>query len=84
MYIALIGGSRFAGTRLAARLAAAWHAVTIADKNESKKYPHLWVCADVRKSETLEQVIAGSDAVVNLAAEHRDDVTQNHYMMTLM
>jgi nucleoside-diphosphate-sugar epimerase len=72
---AIIGGSGFVGTRLAMRLLAAGHAVTIADKNDSKQYPHLRVYADVREPETLEKALTGSDAVVNLAAEHRDDVT---------
>jgi nucleoside-diphosphate-sugar epimerase len=49
--------------------------VTIADKNDSKKYPHLRVYANVRDPDTLEKALVGSDVVVNLAAEHRDDVT---------
>jgi nucleoside-diphosphate-sugar epimerase len=73
--IALIGGSGFVGTRLTTLLLSAGHAVTIADKNDSKKYPQLRVYADVQKPETLEKALAGSDAVINLAAEHRDDVT---------
>jgi nucleoside-diphosphate-sugar epimerase len=75
MCIALIDGSGFVGTRLTARLIAAGYTVKITDKNDSKKYPHLRLYADVRKPETLEKALAGSDAVVNLAAEHRDDVT---------
>jgi nucleoside-diphosphate-sugar epimerase len=75
MYIIIIGGSSFVGTRLVMRLLTAEHAVTIADKNDSKKYPNIRLYADVREPETLEKAIAGSDAVINLAAEHRDDVT---------
>jgi nucleoside-diphosphate-sugar epimerase len=75
MHITLIGGSGFVGTRLAARLVAAGYTVTIADKNDSQKYPRLRRYADVREPETLQKVLAGSDVVVNLAAEHRDDVT---------
>jgi nucleoside-diphosphate-sugar epimerase len=75
MHITLIGGSGFVGTRLAARLLAAGYTVAIADKNESQKYPRLRQYADVREPETLEKVLAGSDVVINLAAEHRDDVT---------
>jgi nucleoside-diphosphate-sugar epimerase len=74
MRITLIGGSGFVGTRLATRLLAAGHNVTIADKNDSRKYPNLRLYADVRESDTLENALAGSDVVVNLAAEHRDDV----------
>jgi nucleoside-diphosphate-sugar epimerase len=75
MNITIIGGSGFIGTRLAARLLNAGHTVKIADKNDSKKYPRFWVCADVRKAETLENALAGSNVVINLAAEHRDDVS---------
>jgi nucleoside-diphosphate-sugar epimerase len=75
MNITLIGGSGFVGTRLTTRLLASGHTVKIADKNESRKYPHLHVYADVRDPETLEKELAGSEVVINLAAEHRDDVT---------
>jgi nucleoside-diphosphate-sugar epimerase len=75
MRITLIGGSGFVGTRLATRLLAAGHTVTIADKNDSKKYPNLHLYADVRDPDTLEKALTGSDVMVNLAAEHRDDVT---------
>jgi nucleoside-diphosphate-sugar epimerase len=75
MQITVIGGSGFVGTRLATRLLAAGHAVTIVDKNDSRKYPQLRFYADVREPDTLEKALAGSDAVINLAAEHRDDVT---------
>jgi nucleoside-diphosphate-sugar epimerase len=75
MRITLIGGSGFVGTRLAARLIAAQHTVKIADKNDSRKYPHLRLYTDVLDTKTLEKSLAGFDVVVNLAAEHRDDVT---------
>ncbi|GHV71457.1 epimerase [Spirochaetia bacterium] len=75
MYIIIIGGSGFVGTRLTARLLDAGHTVTIADKNDSKEYSHLRVYVDVREPDTLEKAIAGSGVVINLAAEHRDDVT---------
>ena len=75
MNVTVIGGSGFIGTRLVARLLASGHVVKIADKDDSHKYPHLRVYADVREPETLEKALAGSDVVINLAAEHRDDVT---------
>ena len=75
MNIALIGGSGFVGTRLTVRLLAAGHTVTIADKNDSRKYPQLRIYTDVRELDALEKALAGADAVINLAAEHRDDVT---------
>jgi nucleoside-diphosphate-sugar epimerase len=72
--ITIIGGSGFVGTRLTARLLVAGHTVTIVDKNDSMKYPQFRIYADVRELDTLEKALAGSDAVINLAAEHRDDV----------
>lgn len=51
------------------------HTVKIADKNESKKYPELRVYTDVREPDSLLKELQGSDVVINLAAEHRDDVT---------
>jgi nucleoside-diphosphate-sugar epimerase len=74
MFITIIGGSGFVGTRLTACLLAAGHTVKIADKNDSKKYPRLRVHADVREPDTLEKALTNSDVVINLAAEHRDDV----------
>jgi len=75
MNITIIGGSGFIGTRLTTRLLATGHSVKITDKNDSSKYPHLRVYADVREPETLMKTLIGSDVVINLAAEHRDNVT---------
>jgi nucleoside-diphosphate-sugar epimerase len=75
LHICIIGGSGFVGTRLVKRLLAAEHAVKILDKNNSKAYPQLRVFADVRQPETLEKELPGAEVVINLAAEHRDDVT---------
>ena len=75
MKVTIIGGSGFVGTRLTTRLLAAKYDVKIADKRDSVKYPQLRVYCDVREPETLEKELKGSDVVINLAAEHRDDVT---------
>lgn len=75
MNITIVGGSGFVGTRLVSRLLINGHNVKIADKNKSQKYPELWVYADVRELDSLRKELVGSDIVVNLAAEHRDDVS---------
>jgi GlcNAc-P-P-Und epimerase len=75
MNIVVIGGSGFVGTRLIMRLLNAGHSIKIADINASHKYSHLWVYADVRDPEVLEKTLIDSDVVINLAAEHRDDVS---------
>ena len=75
MNITIIGGSGFVGTRLTKRLLESGHIVKIADKQDCKKYPELRQYADVRDKETLILALKNSDIVINLAAEHRDDVT---------
>jgi len=75
MKIALIGGSGFVGTRLTKRLIANNYNVIIADKQKSIRFPELHVFVDVRFPDTIAKALIGSDIVINLAAEHRDDVT---------
>lgn len=75
MHIAIIGGSGFIGTRLTKRLLASGHKIKILDKQDSKYYPNLRVFADVRDIDSLKKELSSSlDCVINLAAEHRDDV----------
>ena len=75
MNITIIGGSGFVGSRLTTRLLAAGHTVKIADKRPSQIHPNLCVICDIRDVPALERELVGSDIVINLAAEHRDDVT---------
>ncbi|ULQ59886.1 NAD-dependent epimerase/dehydratase family protein [Brucepastera parasyntrophica] len=75
MNIAVIGGSGFVGTRLVSRLLAAGYTVKILDKNISNFFPEIHVFADVREQSALERELTGTDIVINLAAEHRDDVS---------
>lgn len=72
--IALIGGSGFIGTKLAADL---WHSgsyVSIVDIQPTKAYPDFFRGADVRNVDALREACKGSDVIINLAAAHRDDV----------
>lgn len=77
MNITLIGGSGFVGTRLLALLGEQPEKYTLCniDKRQSHFFPHVTQLADVRDAEALREKIAGSDVVVLLAAEHRDDVS---------
>lgn len=75
MNITIIGGSGFIGTRLTTRLLATGHRIKIVDINNSYKYPQLHLYADVCNLDNLKDTLVGSDIVINLAAEHRDDVT---------
>lgn len=73
--ICIIGGSGFVGTRLIDRLIRGDNNIRVCnlDKVMSQRYPHLTTLADVRSPDQLAQVPQGA-VMVNLAAEHRDDV----------
>jgi nucleoside-diphosphate-sugar epimerase len=73
--INVIGGSGFIGTRLVRRLRSKEQlSVQITDKAPSKAHPDLVTLGDVRSVEQLRESIANQSVIVNLAAEHRDDV----------
>jgi nucleoside-diphosphate-sugar epimerase len=80
MNIIVVGGSGFIGTRLVTRLTDSGHKTVIVDKRVSGSFPNHCLQADVRDYEALltsfRSAFGGerADAVINLAAEHRDDV----------
>jgi nucleoside-diphosphate-sugar epimerase len=74
MTIALIGGSGFIGTRLVPYLTRS-HAVRIIDIRQSRAYPNLWTYGDVRDGASLAETMRGCDCVINLAAEHKDNIS---------
>jgi nucleoside-diphosphate-sugar epimerase len=74
--IGVIGGSGFIGTRLCNRLAdAADRSFTIIDKSPSAAHPDQVCIADVRSIDELRNAIPEDSVLINLAAEHRDDVS---------
>ena len=76
IYIA--GGSGFIGSRLAGRLEKSGRQFRIIDRRESSLYPALTLKADVRDLAALEKALSSGSssdaALINLAAEHRDNV----------
>ena len=74
MGVVIIGGSGFIGTRLGRLLIKAGTDFKIVDKVISGTFPSRTVLADIRGVETLRASIHEHDVVINLAAEHRDDV----------
>lgn len=74
MKICIVGGSGFVGTRLISNLKLD-HAVQNLDKAASVTHADISEIADVREPKTFSGKFKGMDAVVLLAAEHRDDVT---------
>lgn len=75
MKITLIGGSGFVGTRLVDLLKQNYSEILNIDKQQSHFFPEVTVIGDVRDLEMLTELLKGTDVVVLLAAEHRDDVT---------
>lgn len=73
--IDVIGGSGFIGTRLVRRLSSKHiFSLTIFDKAPSKSFSDLAVLGDVRSLNDLRTQLSDQSIIVNLAAEHRDDV----------
>jgi nucleoside-diphosphate-sugar epimerase len=73
--INIIGGSGFIGTRLVRRLRSNVHlSVQIIDKAPSREYFDLVKLTDVRSVEQLRASTFNASVIINLAAEHRDDV----------
>jgi len=72
--ICIIGGSGFIGTHLVRQLNDHGHLVTIFDKHKSAAFPRQCTLGDVRDQQAVTAAVSGQDVIVNLAAEHRDDV----------
>lgn len=73
--ISIIGGSGFIGSRLARRLTSVeTHEGRILDKAPSQPFPDLCTVCDVRDVESLRNALPEESILINLAAEHRDDV----------
>ncbi len=73
MNIAIIGGSGFIGTNLIPLLMNN-HNIVIVDKQKSFAFPDLWTFGDVRDKNSFSEVIKNCDCIINLAAEHKDNV----------
>ena len=74
MNICTIGGSGFVGTRLISLLQDG-NTVLNLDKAPSAMHGALTQTGDVREPDSFAAQLAGQDAVILLAAEHRDDVS---------
>lgn len=74
MKICVVGGSGFIGTRFCRRLVSANKSFKILDKEPSIAFLDEFALADVRSIDSLRSQITEGSILVNLAAEHRDDV----------
>ena len=76
MNIYIVGGSGFVGTRLVRRIKdKEGYNPFIVDKSPSKLFPELTKLGDVRSEGQIQELISENSVIINLAAEHRDDVT---------
>ena len=75
MRITIIGGSGFVGTRLIELLKQSNSIIQNIDKRQSSFYPEITSISNVLDESKLIPLLKGTDLVVLLAAEHRDDVT---------
>lgn len=73
--IAILGGSGFIGSRFCTILNKKETEFAILDKVPSKLFPQISSKVDVRDCEALTQALKNHEVIVNLAAEHRDDVS---------
>ena len=70
----VIGGSGFIGTRLCERLVRRNDiSFSIVDKVESRKFPEKYTYFDIR-NEIPKEIIDKDSIIINLAAEHHDNV----------
>ena len=72
--VCIVGGSGFIGTRLSQRLTKTGQPFSIIDKAPSRAFPGHVQLADVRNLDALRYSIPADTPLINLAAEHRDDV----------
>lgn len=72
--VVILGGSGFIGTRLGGLLQDRGVPFRMGDIRSSEAFPEVWQRCDVRELEMLRPMVQGSQAIINLAAEHRDDV----------
>lgn len=72
--LCILGGSGFIGTRLSQRLARNNIHFKIIDKTPSLNFSKYFQLADVRNLDALRESIPCNAPLINLAAEHRDDV----------
>lgn len=72
--VAVLGGAGFIGTNLTRLLVEQGRPVCIGDLRESDSFPTVSTICDVCDLASSLRAVKGCDTIINLAAEHRDDV----------
>ncbi len=75
MHIDVIGGSGFIGTNLCKSLDKKNVSFSIMDKVKSNIFPESVNVGDVRSVQDLDKCLSDNSILINLAAEHSDDVS---------
>jgi nucleoside-diphosphate-sugar epimerase len=76
MKVCVIGGSGFVGTRLIDLLKGLPDVEVLnLDKKNSDRFPQMTKTVDILDLDSLSMLMAGSDVIVLLAAEHKDNVS---------
>ena len=73
MYL-IVGGSGFIGTRLCRRLVSSKKEFLILDKSISKSFPEKCIEENITDLDRIISIESNASTIINLAAEHRDDV----------
>jgi nucleoside-diphosphate-sugar epimerase len=73
-HILILGGAGFIGSRLAKLLTEQAVPVLIGDLKKSRDFSRICTKCDVTRAESLTELACNASSIVNLAAEHRDDV----------
>ena len=72
--IVILGGSGFIGSHLVSLLIDDGYDIKIGDIKKSKQYPNLWEYCDICQKKDLRKTCNGYDVIINLAAEHHDNI----------
>lgn len=72
--IVLVGGAGFIGTRLATLLKESGREFIILDKRRSRRFPDRSQIVDITDLSALSESLPKCTSIINLAAEHRDNV----------
>ena len=75
MNVTVVGGSGFVGSALCRRLLNKKIDFSILDIKQSKYFPEAFKNTDIRSESQLNRSIETKSVLINLAAEHRDDVS---------
>ena len=70
----ILGGAGFIGSNLCRKISELHHDFSIGDFKKSKDFPEVSHILDIRKKKDLTKFLRG-EVAINLAAVHRDDIT---------